>query len=234
MKPNRKMGQPFPDGLDAWLEENPPANPQGNCASLTAPTKHLLAGTVGQFTRPSTVKYIAQLKGVREVALLGAADLSWWRDHLVDEELEPIERDGRAQVLVSGLTSKWMGIPFRELSVAVAARYRSDSAEEGFFLARGFNTSRFFAGFADFLAALYLDNQGIPSGPEYQFTSLNIRTDFSPLLVQPRTVGNVINDNLKGTSGDFFFLSGAQQPALDIQMSAADNHKLRIVIVRTQ
>ncbi len=87
------------------------------------------------------------MKGVRELALLGAADLSWWRDHLADEELEPIERDGRAQVLVSGLTSKWMGIPFRELSVAVAARYRSDSAEEGFFLARGFNTSRFFAGF---------------------------------------------------------------------------------------
>jgi len=94
----------------------------------------------------------------------------------------------------------------------------------------------FFAGFADFLAALYLDNQGIPSAPQYQFTSLNIRTDFSPrsLLVQSRTVGNVISDNLKGTSGDFFLLSGAQQPAMDIQMSAAENHKLRIVIVRTQ
>lgn len=98
----------------------------------------------------------------------------------------------------------------------------------------------FFAGFADFLAALYLDDRGITSDPRYEFTSLNIQNDFlnlvppRRLLVLVRTAGDVINDNLKGTSGDFFLLSGAQQPALDIQMSAADNHKIRIVIVRTQ
>ena len=89
-------------------------------------------------------KYVAQLKGVRELALFGAAELSWWRDHLAGEGLEPVEVDGRAQLVVTGLDSKWMGIPFRDLSVVVAAR-RSGSEETGLLLARSFNASRFFA-----------------------------------------------------------------------------------------
>ncbi len=95
---------------------------------------------------PLPVKYIAQLEGVRELALLGAAEFSWWRDHLAGEELEPVEVDGQAQVLVTGLDTKWMGIQFRDLSVAVAARCQSGSVETGMFLARAFNASRFFAG----------------------------------------------------------------------------------------
>lgn len=95
---------------------------------------------------PPAVKYIAQLVGVRELALWGAAELSWWRDHLAGEELEPVEVDGQAQVFVTGLDAKWMGIPFRDISVAVAARRLSGSAETGVFLARAFNASRFIAG----------------------------------------------------------------------------------------
>jgi len=89
---------------------------------------------------PPTVKYIAQLNDVRELALLGAADLSWWRDQLAGEGLEAVDVDGHAQVLVTALDAKWMGIPFRDLSVAVAAR-RAD--ETGLFFAQAFNASRF-------------------------------------------------------------------------------------------
>lgn len=96
--------------------------------------------------KPPPVKYIAQVEGVRELALLGAADLSWWREHLADEELEPVEVDGRAQVLVTGMAAKWMRMGFRELAVTVAARRREDQAETSLFLAGSFNSSRFFAG----------------------------------------------------------------------------------------
>ena len=88
------------------------------------------------------VKYIAQLKGVRELGLFGAADLSWWTDHLGGEGLEPVAVDGSAQVLVTGLDARWLAWPFRDLSVAVAAR-RSGEEETGLFFARAFNTSRF-------------------------------------------------------------------------------------------
>ena len=88
------------------------------------------------------VKYTAQLKGVRELALAGAADLSWWKDHLAGEGLEPVEADGAAQVLVTGLNARWLAWRFRDLSVSVMAR-RSGSDETGIFFARAFNTSRF-------------------------------------------------------------------------------------------
>ena len=94
----------------------------------------------------SPVKYIAQLKRVREVGLWGDAELSWWRDHLAGEGLEPVEADGRARVVVTGLDAKWMGIPFRDVSVAVVARRRCAPAETGLLLARAFNASRFMAG----------------------------------------------------------------------------------------
>ena len=95
----------------------------------------------------SPVKYIAQLKRVRELALVGTADLSWWRDHLAGEGYEPVEEDGGAQVMVTGLDAKWMGIPFRDVSVIVVARQRSAPAETGFYLACAFNASRFMVGF---------------------------------------------------------------------------------------
>jgi len=96
--------------------------------------------------KPHSVKYIAALKKVNELALVGSADLSWWRDFLASEDIEPVDVDGKAQVLVTGLVSRWMGIPFIDLSVIVAAQGRSGLAERGYYLARGINTSRFLAG----------------------------------------------------------------------------------------
>ena len=95
---------------------------------------------------PQPVKYIDQLEKVRELVLFGAADLSWWRDRLVREGLEPLEVGGLAQVAVTGLDARWMGLPFRDISVAVTARCLSDKAEAGHFLARAFNASRFLSG----------------------------------------------------------------------------------------
>ncbi len=95
---------------------------------------------------PREVKYIAQLNGVRELGLFGVADLSWWRKQFTEEFVEPIDVDGRAQVLVTGLDSRWMGIPFRDITVFIAARSRFGSRESGFFLASAFNASRFMAG----------------------------------------------------------------------------------------
>jgi hypothetical protein len=105
------------------------------------------------------VKYIAQLKNVHELGLHGHADLSWWRERLADERLEPIERDGRAQVVVTALDTSWMGIPFRDLSVAVAARVscnpdpndgtkdKGNPKQPGLFFACAFNASRFISFF---------------------------------------------------------------------------------------
>lgn len=89
-----------------------------------------------------SLKYIAELRGVRELALHGAADVSWWRKHLAGEDLEPVDVDGRARVIVTGLDARWRLWPFRDLSVTVLAR-RSGAKKQGVCLARAFNASRF-------------------------------------------------------------------------------------------
>src|SRR4051812_37282299 len=91
------------------------------------------------------VKYVAELAHVREVSLLGTADLAYWRDRLRGEDLVPAERDGRAQVLIVAADSKYLGVPFREVSFSVLVAAHRGVPTDGAYLVRAFNSCRFFA-----------------------------------------------------------------------------------------
>lgn len=95
----------------------------------------------------SNIKHIAVVKGAREVTLAGTADLSYWRDRLKGEGLYPYRGDdGRADVLISAVASKWMGVTFRELSISVfVCENEAGTSPDGVFLVAAFNSSRFFA-----------------------------------------------------------------------------------------
>jgi hypothetical protein len=83
---------------------------------------------------------------VREVSLLGTADLAFWKDRLRAEGLFPAEGDGKAQLLVSSVDSRYLGIPFRELTVSVfVSRQAGGAGGDGAYLAHAFNSSRLFA-----------------------------------------------------------------------------------------
>jgi len=56
------------------------------------------------------IKWTAELKHVREVSLLGTADLAFWKDRLIKEELLPVDCDGRAKLLIVAADSKFMGV----------------------------------------------------------------------------------------------------------------------------
>ncbi len=92
------------------------------------------------------MKYVAELAHVREVSLLGSADLGFWAERLRDEGLTPVEHAGRARVLVVACDSKFFGVRFRELSFSVFV-HRPDASEgsDAAFLVQAFNSSRFFA-----------------------------------------------------------------------------------------
>lgn len=96
--------------------------------------------------RAILVKYVAELAHVREVSLLGSADLGFWTERLRGEGLTPVEHAGRARVLVVSCNSKFFGVRFRELSFSVFVR-RPDASEgsDAAFLVQAFNSSRFFA-----------------------------------------------------------------------------------------
>ncbi len=74
------------------------------------------------------VKWVAELAHVREVSLLGSADLALWRDRLRKEDLVPAEKNGKAQLLVVAPDMKFMGVRFREVSFSVLVRPPEEGA----------------------------------------------------------------------------------------------------------
>jgi hypothetical protein len=99
-----------------------------------------------QRTMRTTTRYVAEVNHVREVSLLGSADLAFWRERLSAENLFPAERDGKAQVLIVGATMRFMGIRFTEISFSVLLSGHEEAAgQTGAFLFQAFNSSRLFA-----------------------------------------------------------------------------------------
>lgn len=101
---------------------------------------------IGFTAMTSSVKWPAQLHGVREVSLRGTADLGFWHERLADEQLTPEPCEGRASISIIGAAGKFAGVRFRELSVSVGVTSAADSAGlPSYFLDRAFNSNRFFA-----------------------------------------------------------------------------------------
>jgi hypothetical protein len=83
---------------------------------------------------------------VREVSLLGTADLAFWKERLLKEELLPAESNGQAQLLIVAADAKYLGVRFRELSFSVlVSRVEEGIRRDAAYLARAFNSSRLFA-----------------------------------------------------------------------------------------
>jgi hypothetical protein len=84
-------------------------------------------------------RYVASLEHVREVSLLGSADLRFWTDRMRSAAVAPLARDGCAEVMVVGASARFRGVPFTELSFTITV---GDNAA---FLVQAFNSVRFFA-----------------------------------------------------------------------------------------
>jgi hypothetical protein len=92
-----------------------------------------------------SIGWAAELAHVREVTLRGTADLSFWKDWLMEHDLRPSEHDGKAQFLIVAADSKYMGICFRELSFSVLVSPQEVGAQQdAVYLVRAFNSSRLF------------------------------------------------------------------------------------------
>lgn len=85
------------------------------------------------------IQYVATIPHVREVSILGTADLDFWTAHLRTENLTPLAVDGRARILVIAADMRFLGLPFREISFSVLVE------GSGAFLVAAFNSRRFFA-----------------------------------------------------------------------------------------
>jgi hypothetical protein len=90
-------------------------------------------------------KYIAVCNPVREVSLRGTADLQFWSNKLESQQLEPTERDGKANLLIIAGRMKYMGIEFTEVSFSIEIEPPQPAApSSAVFLMQAFNSSRVF------------------------------------------------------------------------------------------
>jgi hypothetical protein len=94
----------------------------------------------------STAKWVAELTRVREVSLLGAANLTYWKERLAKEKLTPLECDGRAQILIVAADARFRGISLQELSFSIlVSDCESGINRHDAFLVQAFNSRRLFA-----------------------------------------------------------------------------------------
>jgi hypothetical protein len=95
------------------------------------------------------VKYVAEIKNIREICLVGSADFQFWKTHLGQLRLSPTNFAGHARVLISAVKLKWMGIAFEELSIVIPIDPPNsgppDSGTHSLYLVSAFSTSRLLA-----------------------------------------------------------------------------------------
>jgi hypothetical protein len=85
------------------------------------------------------INYVTVISPVKEVSLWGKAEASAWQAYLKEEGLAPHVQDGKVEVLISTVDSKYMGFRFQELSVSVQL------GESDYFLAHAYNSIPLFA-----------------------------------------------------------------------------------------
>jgi hypothetical protein len=95
----------------------------------------------------TSIKWAGQLAHVREVSLLGTADMAFWKDRLLNENLLPAaSEDGSAQILIVAADLTFMGVRFRELSFSVlVCRQEQGRQQDAAYLVGAFNSNRAFA-----------------------------------------------------------------------------------------
>lgn len=108
-----------------------------------AAMQNLTLGTPTLIGNNPVISYVAELKDVTEVSLVGLSDLAFWRERLARETLTPVERDGCAVVIIMAATMRFLGTRFSELSVSVQV-LEHDGGEAAFLL-QAFNSNRLLA-----------------------------------------------------------------------------------------
>lgn len=95
---------------------------------------------------PGGIRYQTTIDDVREVILTGAADRTFWQEKLSAEGLRPFLIADQAQLAITAISSKFLGLRFEEMTIAIAVCEHTDAgAPDGFFLTHAFNSRQLLA-----------------------------------------------------------------------------------------
>lgn len=95
---------------------------------------------------PEKAKYAAVVSNVKELRLIGEADLDFWNRYLADKPFQALNKNGSAEITVAATELVWKGFQFNELTIFLTVAERNEPEKEaGVFLIQAFNSNRFFA-----------------------------------------------------------------------------------------
>ena len=92
------------------------------------------------------VQYTTTIPAVRELNLVGRANLDYWTAHLAGTGLTPLNVDGAAELSLGATDLTWMGVRFNEsIAVLTLAQPGAPQVLAGGYLLHAFNSSRVLA-----------------------------------------------------------------------------------------
>jgi hypothetical protein len=89
------------------------------------------------------IRYTVEIKSVRELNLVGRADLAYWTAHLAGTGLTLLSVDGQAELSLGATDLTWLGVRFNEsIVVLTLAEPAAPEAAAGSYLIHAFNSNR--------------------------------------------------------------------------------------------
>lgn len=96
--------------------------------------------------RPEKAKFVAIVNDVKELRLIGNANLDFWNKQLADKPYQPFDNNGFAEITVAATELVWKGFRFNEWTIFLTLAGRNNPIKEaGVLLLHAFNSNRFFA-----------------------------------------------------------------------------------------
>lgn len=140
---------------------------------------------------PENAKFVAVVENVKELRLIGTANLDYWNNFLADKPYQPIDKNGFAEIIISATELVWKGFRFNELTITLAI-------SEGVFMLYAFNSNRFFA-FCErtfFSTPYYFGEVGLDENLPCRMSLENL---FAAKMNNAERLTNEVEDNWTGT-----------------------------------
>ena len=90
------------------------------------------------------IDYLVSVTDVSEVALVGYADASFWRERLEKEDLFAYPGGGQVEITLAAASIRWRGVDSLEFTMSLAVMDRPEGGEKSYYLVQAFSSSRIF------------------------------------------------------------------------------------------
>src|SRR5205809_534387 len=95
---------------------------------------------------PQNAKFVAVVNDVKELRLIGMANLRFWNSQFTTKPYQVFDSNGFAEITIAATELVWKGFRFNELIITLALAEKNDLRKQsGCFLLHAFNSNKFFA-----------------------------------------------------------------------------------------